>query len=218
MGLTPVLTPVSPWRQPPDARGSRPSWTPRASGSQGSGACTRPRLSRSWSDRATGRPRRGPRPLRSSASRRRAVDRGTAGAADRGPGPRRANASILRSGGPGGDHLEAVAWARRGPRRSGPLTGMGIGVADTVHAIADLERPDLFARSGPHRVPGLAGQDSRAFGTRTISGSVKTSYSSRLCVENSETMAPSGEWNQCFVIGGIVCCSPACRTTSCQAV
>jgi len=35
---------------------------------------------------------------------------------------------------------------------------------------------------------------------------VKTSDSSRLCVENSETTAPSSPgWNQCSVSGGIVC-------------
>ena len=48
---------------------------------------------------------------------------------------------------------------------------------------------------------------------RTIRGSVKTSDSSRLCVENSETIAPSSPaWNQWSVSGGIVNCSPGCRT------
>lgn len=41
---------------------------------------------------------------------------------------------------------------------------------------------------------------------RAMSGSVKTSRSSRLCVENSETIAPSGPaWNQCSVLGGTPC-------------
>jgi hypothetical protein len=54
---------------------------------------------------------------------------------------------------------------------------------------------------------------------RAMSGSVKTSRSSRLCVENSETMAPAGPaWNQRSVLGGTRCCSPGRRTTSCQTV
>src|SRR5579863_3879931 len=50
---------------------------------------------------------------------------------------------------------------------------------------------------------------------RRICGSVKMSYSSRLRVENSETMAPSSPaWNQCRVSGGIVYCWPGCSTIS----
>jgi hypothetical protein len=50
---------------------------------------------------------------------------------------------------------------------------------------------------------------STIWGIRTIRGSRNTSNSSRLVLENSDTMAPSSPaWNQCHVFGGIVYCSP----------
>lgn len=56
-------------------------------------------------------------------------------------------------------------------------------------------------------------------GSRLIFVSVKISYSSKLGVLNSEITAPSGPaWNQCFVSGTIVYCSPACKTTSWNTV
>ena len=46
-------------------------------------------------------------------------------------------------------------------------------------------------------------------------GSVKTSASSRLVLENSETMAPaSPAWNQCRVFGAMVYWSPGLSSTS----
>ena len=51
---------------------------------------------------------------------------------------------------------------------------------------------------------GSSRRPRRGFRVRT-SGSLKTSSSSRLAVENSDTIAPSGPArNQCFVTGGIV--------------
>ena len=67
-------------------------------------------------------------------------------------------------------------------------------------------------RIGAVGVSGLPGEVDESLALRryrTIRGSVKTSYSSRLRVENSETTAPSAPaWNQCSVSGGIVNCSP----------
>ena len=55
--------------------------------------------------------------------------------------------------------------------------------------------------------------------SRRMRGSVKTSRSSRLVVENSLTIAPSSPaWNQCSVSGGIRRCSPGRSTISCQTV
>ena len=56
-------------------------------------------------------------------------------------------------------------------------------------------------------------------GMRSIRGSVNTSSSSRLVLENSDTTAPSAPaWNQCSVSGGIVNCSPGPSTISWKTV
>ena len=63
------------------------------------------------------------------------------------------------------------------------------------------------------------GHPSASRVARSILGSVKISRSSRLRVENSETIAPSAPaWNQCSVSGGTVYCSPGRSTISCHAV
>ena len=72
-----------------------------------------------------------------------------------------------------------------------------------------VRRRSAHRRSGRERPAGRGRRAACAAGYRTICGSLNTSSSSRLCVENSETIAPSGPaWNQCRVSGGIVYCSP----------
>ncbi len=54
---------------------------------------------------------------------------------------------------------------------------------------------------------------------RPMDRSVKMSFSSVLCVENSETTAPSSPaWNQCSMFGVIVYWSPGFSSISCQTV
>src|SRR5207248_2871308 len=60
---------------------------------------------------------------------------------------------------------------------------------------------------------------ARTHQTRRILGSVKTSNSSRLVLENSLTIAPSSpDWNQCHVFDGIVYCSPGRSSISRRSV
>ena len=74
-------------------------------------------------------------------------------------------------------------------------------------AVFDGERADRRGRG--ERPPRRGRRAARATRYRTIRGSLKTSSSSRLRVENSETTAPLGPaWNECNVSGGTVTCSP----------
>jgi L-alanine-DL-glutamate epimerase-like enolase superfamily enzyme len=79
-------------------------------------------------------------------------------------------------------------------------------------------RSSTSRRSTNSRV-GHRSHVSRTTVSRAIRESVKTSSSSVLVVENSETIAPSSPaWNQWSVFGGTVCWSPGRSSISCQTV
>jgi L-alanine-DL-glutamate epimerase-like enolase superfamily enzyme len=79
-------------------------------------------------------------------------------------------------------------------------------------------RSSTSRRSTNSRV-GRRSHVSRTTVSRAIRESVKTSSSSVLVVENSETIAPSSPaWNQWSVFGGTVCWSPGRSSISCQTV
>lgn len=67
--------------------------------------------------------------------------------------------------------------------------------------------------------PLTTGYSSSTTGARLTRGSVNTSLSSRLVLENSETIAPwSPPWNQCNVFAAMVCCAPGFSSISWRTV
>ena len=68
-----------------------------------------------------------------------------------------------------------------------------------------ITEPETTARSVQSSTTLRGAQSSRISGILLMRGSVKTSVSSLLVLENSETIAPSGPaWNQWRVFGGMV--------------
>jgi branched-subunit amino acid ABC-type transport system permease component len=83
------------------------------------------------------------------------------------------------------------------------------------HAADLFDAPNARFHFAPRPLPSVQFHQSVISGMRRIRESVNTSLSSRLVLENSETMAPSGPaWNQCRVLGGMVYCSPGFRIIS----
>ena len=107
----------------------------------------------------------------------------------------------------------------------------GIPRLDGQHGQLAREAPDQLRRGGRRELPEVGHRGRQApgeaaqvadgshvtSGARLIAVSVKTSASSVLRVENSDTTAPSGPpWNQCSVSGIRVYWSPGRSTISCR--